>query len=43
MDELSSMDDDDNYEIDEDNIEVLLTNNEKTHCSLDDLKMSYED
>jgi DNA-directed RNA polymerase II subunit RPB1 len=42
MDELSSMDDD-NYEIDEDNIEVLLTSNENTHCSLDDLKMSYED
>ena len=42
MKELSSIDEGENYEIDEDNIEVLLNSEENTHCSLDDLKMSYE-
>ena len=43
MNELSSFDEDENYEIDEDNIETLLNNEENNHCSLDDLKMSYEE
>mgnify|MGYP001300876593 FL=1 len=45
IEELSSSlnDEDENYEIDEDNIEVLLNTTENNYCSLDDLKMSYED
>ena len=43
MNELSSIDEDENYEIDEDNIDVIMNTEESGHCSLDDLKMSYED
>jgi DNA-directed RNA polymerase II subunit RPB1 len=43
MNELSSIDEDENYEIDEDNIELIMNTEEVNQCSLDDLKMSYED
>jgi DNA-directed RNA polymerase II subunit RPB1 len=42
MNELSSLDEDEEYEIDEDNIEVIMNTEEDNNCSLDDLKMSYE-
>jgi len=43
MKELSSMDEDENFEIDEENIDIILNTDEGNYCSLDDLKMSYED
>ena len=43
MHELSSIEENEDYEIDEDNIDVILNSEENNNCSLDDLKMSYED
>jgi DNA-directed RNA polymerase II subunit RPB1 len=43
MNELSSIDEDENYEIDEDNIDLIINTEEDNQCSLNDLKMSYED
>ena len=43
MSELAAVEEDDeNYEIYEENIDLLMNTDENNGCSLDDLKMSYE-